>query len=93
MDPRSGGDGSRALEGHTDEVLALALSSDGKILASAGRDRRLGVWDVSGDSPKWVKSFGGHRDIISVSLRALLTSDSQSHPSRRMRLTLNDLLD
>ena len=61
-------EGSTTLEGHTDEILALALSSDGKILASAGRDKRLGVWDVSGDTPKWIRSFGGHRDIISVSL-------------------------
>lgn len=52
------------LEGHTDEILALALSSDGKFLASGGRDRRIGVWGA--DKGAWLRSFGGHRDAISV---------------------------
>ncbi|KAF8309679.1 WD40 repeat-like protein [Clavulina sp. PMI_390] len=51
------------VQGHLDEVLTLALSSDGKYLASGGKDRRLGVWDAQ--EGKWVRSFGGHRDIIS----------------------------
>lgn len=53
------------LEGHTDEIWALALSPDGRLLASGGKDRRIGVWDVEKDT--WVKGFGGHRDSISVS--------------------------
>lgn len=63
------------LSGHSDEVLALALSGDGKYLVSGGKDRRIGVWDVSGDSEAtdggaeglvWVKGFRGHKDTISV---------------------------
>ena len=54
------------VHGHTDEVLALAISTDGKYLASGGRDRILGIWDT--ESNKWVRGFSGHRDIISVSL-------------------------
>ncbi|KAH9064596.1 WD40 repeat-like protein [Lactarius vividus] len=50
--------------GHTDVVLALALSDDGRYLASAGKDRRLGVWDV--EKGEWVRGFGGHRDTISA---------------------------
>lgn len=50
--------------GHTDAVLTLALSDDGRYLASAGKDRRVGVWDV--ETGEWVKGFGGHRDTISV---------------------------
>jgi len=53
--------------GHTDEVLALALSSDGKYLVSGGRDRRLIVWDA--DTLTLLKSFQGpmnHKDVISV---------------------------
>lgn len=61
------------LQGHTDEVLALALSSDGKYLASGGRDRRLGVWDVA--KKEWIRSFGGHRDIISVCSHYLLAAE------------------
>ncbi|KAJ6597528.1 WD40-repeat-containing domain protein [Mycena vulgaris] len=61
------GFGDPAVEGHTDEVLALALSGDGKYLASAGKDRRLGVWDV--EQGAWVKGFVGqmgHKDLIST---------------------------
>ncbi|KAF9812679.1 hypothetical protein IEO21_06066 [Rhodonia placenta] len=52
------------VDGHTDEVWALAVSADGRYLASGGRDRRVGVWDVEKD--EWVKGFGGHRDAISA---------------------------
>ncbi|KAJ7075650.1 WD40-repeat-containing domain protein [Mycena belliarum] len=61
------GFGDPAVEGHTDEVLALALSWDGKFLASAGKDRRLGVWDTEKDA--WIKGFVGqmgHKDLISA---------------------------
>jgi ribosomal RNA-processing protein 9 len=55
------------VNGHTEEILALALSDDGRYLASGGRDRRVGVWDVQGDGMKWIIGFKGHRDTISVS--------------------------
>ncbi|KAI8972418.1 WD40 repeat-like protein [Trametes punicea] len=51
-------------KGHTDEIWALAISPDGKYLASGGKDRRVGVWDV--ENNEWVKGFGGHRDSISA---------------------------
>ena len=55
-------------DGHTDEIWTLALSSDGKYLASGGKDRVIGVWDVENeDGISWVKGFTGHRDSISVS--------------------------
>ena len=55
-------------DGHTDEIWTLALSSDGKYLASGGKDRVIGVWDVEGaNGISWVKGFTGHRDSISVS--------------------------
>jgi ribosomal RNA-processing protein 9 len=52
------------VQGHTDEILSLAVSSDGRYLASGSKDRRVGVWDVEKD--EWVKGFGGHKDSISV---------------------------
>ncbi|KAJ7644362.1 WD40-repeat-containing domain protein [Roridomyces roridus] len=55
------------VEGHTDAVLDLALSWDGKYLASAGQDRRVGVWDA--EEGVWVKSFVGqvgHKDLVSA---------------------------
>ena len=56
------------IKGHTDEVLSLALSGDEKVLASAGRDRRVCVWDT--ETCEWVKAFSGHlghKDAVSVS--------------------------
>ena len=54
-------------DGHTDEIWTLALSSDGKYLASGGKDRVVGVWDVENTGGiSWVKGFTGHRDSISV---------------------------
>lgn len=52
------------LHGHTDEIWALALSPDGKYLASGGKDKRVIVWDTEKD--EWIKGFGGHRDSVSV---------------------------
>ncbi|EKM56753.1 uncharacterized protein PHACADRAFT_141667 [Phanerochaete carnosa HHB-10118-sp] len=52
------------LRGHTDEIWALALSPDGKLLASGGKDRRIGIWNA--ETNEWVKGFGGHRDSISA---------------------------
>ena len=57
------------VKGHTDEVLSLAVSGDEKLLVSAGRDRRVCVWDV--ETCEWVKAFSGHlghKDVVSVRL-------------------------
>lgn len=37
----------RILSGHTDNVLALAFSPDGQILASSGRDNTIRYWNVN----------------------------------------------
>ncbi|KAH9847000.1 WD40 repeat-like protein [Lenzites betulinus] len=52
------------VSGHIDEIWTLAISPDGKYLASGGKDRQVGVWDV--EKNEWVKGFGGHRDCISA---------------------------
>lgn len=57
------------LPGHTDEILALAISEDGKYLASGGKDRKLVVWDI--EKVQWLRNFGGHKDTISVLVHAL----------------------
>ncbi|CAI5712456.1 hypothetical protein KXD40_001672 [Peronospora effusa] len=44
-------------------VLALAASSDGKFLASGGRDELVRVWDV--EKNELLESFSGHRDAVS----------------------------
>lgn len=52
------------MDGHTDEVLALAICGNGMYLASGGRDKKVGIWDV--EKAEWVKGFGGHKDAVSV---------------------------
>ncbi|CEG43895.1 U3 snoRNP-associated protein (contains WD40 repeats) [Plasmopara halstedii] len=45
-------------------ILALAVSSDGKFLASGGRDKLVRVWDAKTGQLK--ESFSGHRDAVSA---------------------------
>ena len=59
--------------GHTSAIVCCAASSDGKLLATGGLDKRIVVWDVASDGPKTlkpVKVFKHHRDsILSLSFR------------------------
>ena len=47
---------------HTAQVLALALTTDGKILASGGEDRSIHLWDTEHDTK--LDSLSGHRDTV-----------------------------
>src|SRR3712207_6897985 len=46
------------LEGHTSSVAALAISSDGRMLASGGHDRRVCLWRLprSGEHTSEIQS-------------------------------------
>ncbi len=46
-------------EGHTDNILALAWSPDGKILASGSADGTLRLWSIN------KKGFGKEENAIS----------------------------
>jgi len=73
------------IKGHTDEVLSLAVSGDGKLLASAGKDRRVCVWDV--EKGEWVKAFAGHlghKDAVVVRIIIHLFHLPLIPPSLRM---------
>lgn len=68
--PSSQGNGkgkgrAETVEGHTDEILSIAVSSDGRWLVSGGKDRKVVVWDAR--QMKWVKTFTGHKDGVTVS--------------------------
>ena len=46
-------------------MLALAVSSDGALLASAGADRHVHVWDTRAPpEAAHVRAFPGHRDAV-----------------------------
>ena len=58
-----------ALVGHTDQVFCGALSQDGRIAVTGGKDRKVMVWDV--DTKEAWRVFEGHSDnILSVALGA-----------------------
>jgi WD40 repeat protein len=48
--------------GHRALVRTLALSSDGKLLASAGADKTIIVWDLTAE--KQIRSLSGHDDWV-----------------------------
>ena len=60
----AGGDKKIHANGHSNEVLAIACTTDGKYVASAGRDSTIRLWDVR--SNELLDTFKGHRDIIST---------------------------
>ena len=50
------------LKGHTSWVYALALSPDGKTLASAGYDKTVRLWDL--ESLKELAALTGHKGAV-----------------------------
>eukprot|EP01083_Nonionella_stella_P210644 762413_1 len=48
--------------GHKDAILDGALSSDGKLLATAGKGRHVLLWDAT--KLELVHTFKGHRDAV-----------------------------
>ncbi|HMQ34093.1 MAG TPA: WD40 repeat domain-containing protein, partial [Chloroflexaceae bacterium] len=52
----------RTLRGHTDEVWAVAFSSDGALLASGGADGAVKLWDVANGQE--LRTLRGHTAIV-----------------------------
>jgi eukaryotic-like serine/threonine-protein kinase len=58
--------GTRILiyRGHTDIVVAVAWSPDGKLIASSGNDRSVQVWNASDDSAAYI--YHGHSNDVTA---------------------------
>lgn len=54
----------RNYQRHTDHILAVAASSDGKFVATGGADRKLIIYDAATLKP--VKVFTHHRDAVTA---------------------------
>ena len=50
--------------GHTDDVLSIAISGDGKLVATGGSDKRICIWETS--TMKHLKTFTQHRGPVMV---------------------------
>jgi WD domain, G-beta repeat len=64
---------SKTLTGHTEGIWAIALSSNGQTLASAGEDKTIKIWNL--DTGKVVFNLVGHRGAVRT---IALTNDSKT---------------
>lgn len=53
---------NNAYKGHTDTILTVAASQDGKFVVTGGADRRIVVWDAA--TLTCLKVFHQHRDAV-----------------------------
>jgi len=51
------------VQSHEGEVLATAVSTDGRYIAGGGRDRKVRIYDSRSNDAE-VAAFEGHRDAI-----------------------------
>lgn len=79
--------------GHIANVLAVAISQDGKFIASAGKDNTIKVWNS--DSGELLHTLRNHRDWVSsiaISSNNLLVSGSYDNTVKIWNLSNGELL-
>ena len=69
-------------DGHTGHILSVSVASDGNLVATAGRDKNIRIWDVR--TRECVKVFTGHRDIVTVGGSYLLLASVHRELNRRI---------
>jgi WD40 repeat protein len=82
------------LEGHTRDVISLALSADGRIAVSMDRNSTIRIWNV--DTGKCIKILEGHdSDITSFALSAdgrVAVSGSENNTLRIWNLETSECI-
>jgi WD40 repeat protein len=82
------------IEGHTSNVTALAVTRDGKFLATGSSDKTIRLWDVSSGSARLARVFQGHsEEVSSLSFSPdgqTLASGSNDQSVKLWRVSLSD---
>ena len=83
------GDAQKTFKGHTQDVHAVALTSDGRSLVSAGDDKQIIIWDF--ESQKIVRQLSGHKKQIPTLAVSpddnLIATGSRDHTIRLWELS------
>jgi len=54
------------IEGHTNNVTALAVSRDGKFLATGSSDKTIRLWDLTPGTARLARVFQGHSEEVTT---------------------------
>ena len=85
---RTTGQRGHVLTGHTAKVVGLAISPDGRLLASASWDWRIGIWDAkTGEHIRWLEGHKGPANAVAFGADGLLYSASYDGTVREWRLS------
>ncbi|MGD9855480.1 MAG: protein kinase, partial [Planctomycetaceae bacterium] len=76
---------SRVWHGHSRDVFRVAYSSDGRLLASASRDRSVIVWNVADGTPRaTLRQFTDDINAIAFSADGTLLATAEEKPLARV---------
>lgn len=82
------------IEGHTNNVTALAVTRDGKFLATGSTDKTIRLWDMSSGTARLARVFQGHSEEVSALAFSpdgkTLASGSQDQSVRFWKVSLSD---